>query len=315
MRIVRHLERSRPRLTAPIVTLGNFDGVHLGHQEILSRVVRQAAERSGDSVVITFFPHPAVVLAPARAPAALLSLRDRLDRIRQSGVGTVILQRFTRSFAKLTPHEFIHRILVEALGAEKVIIGHSVSFGEGRRGSVATLEEAGPRHGFEVEIVGPVTVDGVAVSSTGVRRALVAGDVGLAARLLGRAYAVDGRVVVGDRRGRTLGFPTANLRLRVPLLVPDGVYAVRVELVGAAQSPQSGQLAGVANVGRNPTFGAGRERRLEVHVVDFDGDLYGQRVRVSLIERVRGEMRFGSAQALAEQIAKDVASTRRLLGG
>ncbi|MGH7897446.1 MAG: bifunctional riboflavin kinase/FAD synthetase [Candidatus Binatia bacterium] len=308
MRIIRHLERAPAPHGASIVTLGNFDGVHVGHQESLSRVVRQARERNGRSVVVTFFPHPSAVLAPARAPAALGSLGQRLERIRESGVDTVLLQRFTREFAKLTALEFIERFLVDGLGAVKVIIGHSVSFGRNRRGSAATLEQAGTRFGFAVEVVGPVKVDGVDVSSTRVRQAVSEGEVDLAARLLGRPYAVEGRVVVGDRRGRGLGFPTANLRPRIPILAPDGVYAVRVKL------PDGNLANGVANVGRKPTFGPGHERTLEAHLFEFDGDLYGRRLDVSLLGRLRGEMRFPSVEALVAQIEKDVASARRVLG-
>ena len=306
MQVIRHLEASRARFESPIATLGNFDGVHVGHQEILARVVRQAAERRGDGVVLTFFPHPTSVLAPERAPASLTPLCERLDRMRDAGVSTVVLQHFTRAFAALEASDFVERYLVRSLGVVKVIIGHSVNFGRGRGGNAATLEDAGRRFGFEVEVVGPVTVDGIAVSSTEVRKCLSVGDVVLGARLLGRTYAVVGRVIVGDRRGRGLGFPTANLRPRSPILVPDGVYAVLAEW-GAERR------GGVANVGRKPTFGQGHLRTLEAHLFDFDGDLYGERLRVSFVERLRGETRFPSPQALVEQIRKDAERAREVL--
>lgn len=306
MQVIRHLEASSTRFQSTVATLGNFDGVHVGHQEILSRVVHQARERRARAVVVTFFPHPTAVLAPARAPAALGSLHDRLARMREIGVDTVVLQHFTRAFAGLEAADFIERYLVQRLAAAKVVIGHSVNFGRARGGSAATLEAAGRRLGFEVEIVGPVTVDGIAVSSTEVRNRLAAGDVVSSARLLGRPYAVDGRVVVGDRRGHTLGFPTANLRPRGPILVPDGVYAVRAGWNGE-------QRSGVANVGRKPTFGQGRERTLEAHLFEFSGDLYGSRLRVELVERLRGEMRFPSVQALVDQIRADTQRAREVL--
>jgi riboflavin kinase / FMN adenylyltransferase len=309
MRIIRHLEAIDTRFRRPIVTLGNFDGVHLGHQEILSRLVRQAAECGSEAAVITFYPHPTAVLAPQRAPAPLGSLRERLARIRDAGVDTVVLKRFTLSFAALDPEEFVEEYLVRRLGVLKVIIGHSVNFGQGRRGSARTLEEAGPRYGFEVEVVGPVTAKGLTVSSTEVRTRLSAGEVALAACLLGRAYAVEGRVLTGDRRGRTLGFPTANLRPRMAPLVPDGVYAVRVE----REARDFETRIGVANVGHNPTFQGDRQRTLEAHLFDFDGDLYGERLRVSFVERLRGEMRFSSPQALVEQIRQDAARAREVL--
>src|SRR5438105_6407818 len=306
MQVIRHLEASGMGLRSTVATLGNFDGVHVAHPESPRRALPQAAPRRAQAVVATFFPHRRAVLAPARAPARFGSLHDRLSRMREMGVDTVVVQHFTRAFAGLEASEFIERYLVQRLGAGKVIIGHSVNFGRARGGNAATLEAAGRRLGFEVEIVGPVTVDGVAVSSTEVRQRLAAGDVTASARLLGRAYAVEGRVVVGDRRGHTLGFATANLRPRSPILVADGVYAVRARWDGE-------QRSGVANVGRKPTFGRGRERTLEAHLFEFSGDLYGARLRVELVERLRGEMRFASPQALVEQIRRDAVRAREVL--
>ncbi len=306
MRIVRHVERELGHLTAPVVTLGNFDGVHCGHREILSRVVRQARERSATPLVLTFFPHPAAVLAPERAPTPLAPLADRLERFREAGIDIVIVHPFTRAFASLEAEDFIRRYLVETLHVQKVVIGHSVSFGKARRGNAAALQDGGTRHGFEVEVVGPVTVDGIAVSSTEVRNRLGAGEVTVAARLLGREYTVSGRVIRGEQRGRTIGFPTANLRPRLGPIVPNGVYAVRVEAGGEIRR-------GVANVGFNPTFGPGRERTLEAHIFDFAGDLYGKRLRVSFVERLRGEMKFPSITALVEQIRSDADRAREVL--
>lgn len=256
--------------------------------------------------MITFFPHPTAVLAPARAPAALGSLRERLSRFREAGVDVVLLQRFTRAFAALDADDFIERYLARRLGVAKVVIGHSVNFGRARGGSAATLVAAGARLGFAVEVVGPVSVDGIAVSSTAVRERLAAGEVAVASRLLGGAYAVDGRVVRGDRRGQGLGFPTANVRTRTAVLVPDGVYAVRLRWKGERRD-------GVANVGRNPTFGQGRERTLEAHLFEFDGELYGRALRVEFVERLRGEMKFASAQALVAQIREDARRAREVL--
>lgn len=307
MRIVRHLEGAdRPRIGGSVLALGNFDGVHLGHQEILTRVVRQARERGSEALVVTFFPHPAVVLAPGRGPAPLGSLRDRLARFAEAGIDIAVVQHFTPSFSTLAADEFVERYLVGRLRVQKIVIGHSVSFGRGRAGNATTLAEAGRRLGFEVEVVGPVAVDGITVSSTEVRRSLLAGDVTTAARLLGRAYAVEGRVIRGDQRGRTLGFPTANLRPRTSPLVPNGVYAVRVEHGGEC-------FGGVANVGTNPTFGPGRERTLEAHVFDFAKDVYGKRLRVSFVAQLRGEMKFPSVTELVEQIGRDAARAREAL--
>ncbi|MEA2624133.1 MAG: riboflavin kinase / adenylyltransferase [Candidatus Binatota bacterium] len=307
MRIIRHLQRTRPRVVSPVVTLGNFDGVHAGHQAIVARVVDAAADRGGEPVAITFFPHPARVLAPARAPAPITSLRERLEALGGLGIGTIVAQHFTRAFSRLAPEEFVERYLVEALGAVHVVIGHNVSFGRDRAGNAELLRRAGERYGFTVEIVGPVRVDGIEVSSTEVRTRLAAGDVAGATRLLGRSYSIVGRVTVGKRRGRALGFPTANVRPRVPPIVPDGVYAVLVEHEGE-------RFGGVANIGRNPTFGEGAPRTVEAHLFDFDGDLYGERLRVALVARIRGEVRFASPEALVEQIAADARQAREILG-
>jgi riboflavin kinase/FMN adenylyltransferase len=306
MQVIRHLEACDRRFRSPVATLGNFDGVHRGHQEILSRVVRQARESGRDAVLITFFPHPTSVLAPSRAPAALGSLRERLERFREVGVDVVVLQRFTPAFAALDADVFIERYLVRRLEVAKVVIGHSVNFGRARGGNARTLTEAGARLGFAVEVVGPVKVDRIAVSSTAVRERLAAGEVVVASRLLGRPYAVEGRVVRGDQRGQGLGFPTANVRPRTAVLVPDGVYAVRLRWNGERRD-------GVANVGRNPTFGQGRARTLEAHLFEFAGELYGRALRVEFVDRLRGEKKFASPQELVEQIRDDVARAREVL--
>ena len=306
MQVIRHLEACDRRFRSPVATLGNFDGVHRGHQEILSRVVRQARERGCEAILVTFFPHPTSVLAPSRAPAALGSLAERLARFREIGLDAVVLQQFTPSFAALEADVFVERYLVRRLEVAKVVIGHSVNFGRARGGNAHTLTEAGRRLGFAVEVVGPVKVDGIAVSSTAVRERLASGEVAVASRLLGRFYAVEGRVVRGDQRGQGLGFPTANVRPRNPLLVPDGVYAVRLRLNAERRD-------GVANVGRNPTFGQGRVRTLEAHLFDFTGELYGRALRVEFVERLRAEKKFASPQELVQQIRDDVARAREVL--
>jgi riboflavin kinase/FMN adenylyltransferase len=218
-----------------------------------------------------------------------------------------VAQHFTRAFSRLAPEEFVARYLVTALGVAHVVIGHNVSFGRDREGNAELLRRMGERCGFTVEIVGPIRVDGVEVSSTEVRTRLAAGDVAGGARLLGRPYAIVGRVGEGKRRGKALGFPTANVRPRVPPVVPDGVYAVVVEHAGE-------RFRGVANIGRNPTFGEGAPRTVEAHLFDFDRDLYGERLRVALVARIRGEIRFASPTALVEQIAADARRAREILG-
>jgi riboflavin kinase/FMN adenylyltransferase len=307
MRVIRHL----PRLTTPlprvVLTLGNFDGVHRGHQAIVARARAEADRRGAQAVALTFHPHPLMVLAGERGPALIQSLRDRLALLRALGVDVAVVQRFTRAFAARTPEEFVEGFLLRSLALVHVVVGYNVNFGRARAGSAATLRELGTRHGFDVETVGPVTVGDVAVSSSIVRDAIAAGDVARAGALLGRPYGLRGRVVVGDRRGRTIGFPTANLHVRPRVLLPaDGVYAVRVH-DGAAVH------AGVVNVGVRPTFGTAR-RTVEAHVLDFGGDLYGRWLELDFVARLRGEQRFDGIAALKAAIAADVAQARRVLG-
>ncbi len=304
MEIIRHITQ-HALFPHPLVSLGNFDGVHLGHQAILRRLVQEAQARQGTALVLTFHPHPVAVLRPNYPPSLILSLREKLAEFAALGVQGVILQHFTPAFSRLTPEEFVQRYLIEAMRVEKVIIGHNVSFGHNRAGRAETLVHLGQMSGFDVEIVGPVMVDGREVSSTAVRTLLGAGEMREGARLLGRLYTVSGRVEKGFQRGRGIGFPTANLRPRTDLLLPNGVYAVVVD-VGEQQ------VAGVANVGVNPTFG-GIKRTIEAHLFDFSADLYGRRLRVGFVERLRGERKFPSVQELIRQIQEDANRARVLL--
>jgi len=310
MKIIRHLHTHGFAFRHPVVSLGNFDGMHLGHLAILSRVVEEARAREGEALVVTFFPHPLTVLRPDKAPSLILSLREKLLLFASLGIDSVILQRFTPAFSRLSAQEFIRRYLVDLIGAEKVIVGHNVGFGRGRAGHVQTLQELAPHYNFTVEVVGPVRVKGTEVSSTAVRSMLMAGRVEKVSHFLGHPYAIEGRVQRGHQRGKGLGFPTANVRPPIDLPMPDGVYAVFAE-VGAGRG-QAGQLKGVANIGTNPTFG-GTGRTLEVYLFDFADDLYSRRIRVTFIERLRGEMKFPSPEALVRQIKQDVARAQETL--
>lgn len=305
MEIIRHVIRKRPSFIHPVLSLGNFDGVHLGHQAILARVIHEARARQGISLVLTFYPHTQRVLRPDRPLPLILSLREKLVLFGRLGIQGVILQRFSLAFSQLAPEEFVQRYLVETIHVEKVIIGHNVSFGHKGAGRAETLEHFGRVYGFEVEIVGPVRIDDREVSSTAVRTLLNAGEMREATRFLGRPYAVSGWVEKGFQRGRTLGFPTANLQPRADLLLPNGVYAIIVDVGGT-------QVPGVANIGVNPTF-AGNKRTIEAHLFDFSADLYGSRLRVNFIERLRGEQKFPSIQALVQQIQEDARRARSLL--
>jgi riboflavin kinase/FMN adenylyltransferase len=222
-----------------------------------------------------------------------------------TGIEVLVVQHFTPAFAEWSAETFIERFVVQRLRATKLIVGHSVSFGHERRGDTALLTALGARFGFDVEVVGPIRVDGHDVSSSAVRRAIAAGDVSLAAALLGRPHRLGGRVVHGRQRGSTMGFPTANVRVRAGMSPPDGVYAVRVQHREAWHD-------GVANIGTNPTFGD-VPRTLEAHLFDFDAGLYGERVNVSFVERLRGEIMFPSVDALVAQIGRDVEQARMIL--
>jgi riboflavin kinase/FMN adenylyltransferase len=310
MRVIRHLARQRDKLARVVLTLGNFDGVHLGHQAILRAAVARARELGGQAVVLTFEPHPMAVLAPQKAPLNIQPLHDRLAAIRALGVDAIVLQRFTHRFAALEPEAFVRDYLCRHLDLLHVVVGYNVNFGRNRAGSGETLRTLGTTLGFDVDIVGPVSVrDGdrtEQVSSTRLRELIRTGDMPGVTRLLGRPHALRRRVVVGDRRGRTLGFPTANLHVRPGVLLPpDGVYAV-VARIGEARHP------GVLNIGVRPTF-AGRRRTIEVHLLDFDGDLYGRWLVVEPMLRLRGEIAFSGPDALRAAIAADVARAREVL--
>jgi len=306
MTVIRGLERVLLTARRRVVTLGNFDGVHVGHQAICRRAVEVARQRGAEALGITFHPHPARVLAAGPPPELITSLGDRIRLLGETGLDVVVVQRFTARFARIEAEEFVREYLVRRLGAIHLVVGHSVRFGRDRRGNGTLLRELAGECGFEVDVVGPVLAGGIAVSSTAVREAIARGDMVRTAGLLGRAHFVSGRVVRGNRRGVQIGFPTANLRVRAGLLPPDGVYAAKVW-------HRDRCFGAVANLGFKPTFGSS-ERTLEAHLFDFRGDLYGQRLRVAFVARLRAERRFASPESLAEQIARDIEAARRALG-
>ena len=305
MLLLRHLARAGRRFSAPVLTLGNFDGVHRGHQQILSRLVEVARGINGEAIVLTFHPHPAAVLAPEHVPKLITDWRSRIGLIAAFDVDAVIMEHFTPAFSAITAEDFVRRFLVEGLGVRAVVVGHRVSFGHERAGRATTLRQFGAKYGFAVEVIGPVEVGGHLVSSSAVRRAISHGELERAKLLLGRTPSVTGRVAHGYHRGKGLGFPTANLRIGRLVLPPDGVYAVRVRVHGE-------WWPGVTNLGFNPTFHQ-HERSLEAHIFDFRGDVYGQRVEIAFVQRLRGEEKFPTPQALAQQIARDVEAARRVL--
>ncbi len=288
------------------MTLGNHDGVHLGHRALLT-AARERAGREGLTVTaVTFDPHPSVVLAPDRAPPLLTTIARRRELLLALGADEVTVLRFDRELASTSPEGFAEDVLARRLDARSVVVGPDFRFGRGRAGDVTALCALGEAHGFDVISVPPVTLEGEAVSSTRVRAALARGEVAEAARLLGRAHDVDGTVVRGDGRGRSIGVPTANLDCDPVLLPADGVYAVVLRVHGEREL-----LRGVANLGVRPTFAAGRS--VEVHLFGVDRDLYDARVRVGFVERLRAEQRFDGIEALEAQIARDAERARASL--
>jgi len=281
------------------VTVGSFDGVHLGHQAVLREIDRRARAAGRASVLVTFDPHPLEVVNPGAAPPLLTTGPERLEILALSPLDYVLLVRFDRHLAGLTPEEFVEEVLLERCALRELVIGHDHGFGRGRSGDVETLRRLGASHGFEVDVVPPVDFGGQHVSSSRIRRAVAGGDLTTAGAMLGRRYGVVGPVGEGERRGRLLGVPTINLFELSPrkLLPPDGVYAVRVEWRG-------GSAGGMMNQGPRPTFQDGR-RILEAHIFDFEGDLYGEWVRIEWIERLRDIQRFGSVEQLKQQLERD----------
>ena len=299
-------ERDGP---AAAVTVGNFDGVHRGHQALVKAALDRARAHHDVCLALTFDPHPAAVLNPDRAPRSLLTFAQKAELLAALGVDVLTVLPFTPATAALAPEDFAARILVGALRARSVVVGEGFRFGRARAGDVVALGRLGQQLGFEVVAVPAVLQDGHRVSSTRIRERLLAGDVAAAAVLLGRPYFVEGRVVRGDGRGRTLGIPTANLAVENEIAPKEGVYAARVTLpAGGPPRPA------VANLGRRPTFG-GRDLTLEAHLLDFEGDLYGERLRLSFEARLRDEKGFPGREALVAQIHADVRAAREVLAG
>jgi len=308
--LIQGLHNLRPHHRGSVVTIGNFDGVHRGHKVVLDQLAAKAAELRLPSLVMIFEPQPQEFFAPDRSPARLTRLREKLCALDVDAVDRVLCVRFDQRFAALTAQEFVERILVQGLGARHLVVGDDFRFGQGRRGDFAYLEEAGRRLGFEVAQQQTFSVDGERVSSTAVREALERGDLARARELLGYPFAMHGRVAHGDRRGRTIGYPTANIHVHRRAVPLQGVYAVRMR--GAADGP----VPGVANLGFRPTIAGGLPTPLlEVHLLDFSGDLYRRHVKVEFLDRVREERRFGSLDELKAQIARDEAHARAYFTG
>ena len=301
MRVFRGFSRPVPGPSA--VAIGNFDGVHRGHAALLMRLVDAARTAGLPATILTFEPHPREFFAPESAPARLSTLREKLELLADAGVEQVMVCRFNAGFAALSAQQFIDSVLVAGLRTQHLIIGDDFRFGKSRAGDFSLLQSAGAVAGFSVEAMSSVTVDGERASSSGVRKALAAGDMELAARLLGRPYVIAGSVRHGDKIGRQLGFATANIRIKHNPLPMSGVFAVEVAGLGDKSLP------GVANLGVRPTLG-GTRPLLEVHLFDFDRDIYGAHLSVRFVHQLRHEQRFPNLDALKAQIAADAMAAR-----
>jgi riboflavin kinase/FMN adenylyltransferase len=290
--------------TLTVLTIGNFDGVHRGHRALLAELKARAHHLALPATVLTFEPHPRELFAPDQAPARLASLRDKFELLAECGVDRVHVCHFNRRLAALTADQFIERILVQGLSVRHLIVGDDFRFGKSRGGDFALLQRAGQEHRFVVETMRTVDFGGIRVSSSAVRDALACGNIEYAEQLLGRPFVIAGRVMDGKKLGRTLGFPTANIQVRRKRLPLSGVFAVTVS--GIAERP----LPGAANIGVRPTMNEGPKPVLEVHLLDFDRDIYGAHVDVNFLHKLRDEAKFASADELKAQIARDVAAVR-----
>ncbi len=305
MKIFRGINSVRETFKYLVVTIGNFDGVHIGHQKIFNRVIH-AKGRQGTSMVITFNPHPVKVLAPERRLRLLTPLEEKLRLIEQTGIDAVLIIDFDREFSKIEPEDFIRNILVDKLQVKHVIVGHNYRFGKEKKGTTELLRRRGRKYGFKVTVVRNTRLGGHTVSSSRVRQLLSWGRVCEASALLGRPYSIHGTVIKGaGRGGKVLSTPTANITTPNELVPREGVYAVRVEIDGRVYDA-------VANIGTNPTFD-GQQMSYEVHIFDLNRNLLGKQLRLYFIDRIRGEKRFSSVEELKAQIQKDIETAKIIL--
>lgn len=305
MILITDLKDIKGTFTNSVITLGNFDGVHLGHQELIRMVIRRARQIGGTSLVVTFRPHPLKILAPEKCPPLISIYEEKIRLIEQLGIDVLVKIPFSMEFAAMSPEAFVKDILCGLLGTKEIFVGSNYRFGKSRAGNVAMLRELGKALGFTVQEVEQVALGGEVISSTIIRQLLRDGEVEHAARLLGRVYAVSGIVVKGDARGRGLGFPTANIVAKHAIIPADGVYAVRLHV-------RDRFYDGIANIGLRPTFDT-KVRTIEVHVFDFDEDIYGEDISLYFIRKIREERKFSGPQELVCQIHTDIAAAREIL--
>ncbi len=308
MQVIRGLHNLRPEHRGCVTTIGNFDGVHLGHQAVFRHLREKAADFTLPATVVTFEPQPLEFFAPEQAPARLTRLREKLMAFREADIDRVVLLEFGPKLAAMPALQFIQELLLDGLSVRYLFVGDDFRFGHGRTGDIALLRQVGQEQGFQVENMNTFLVGDERVSSTRIREALARGDLEQAAHNLGRPYQICGRVVRGDARGRTIGFPTANIDLHRRVSPLNGVYAVLV--LGLGEAP----LPGVANIGNRPTVKGDTRYLLEVHLFDFDRQIYGEHVQVAFHRKLRDERRFDSFEALRQQIQRDSQAAQAFFG-
>jgi riboflavin kinase / FMN adenylyltransferase len=310
MKVYNHLNEFR-KVNNAVVTIGTFDGVHFGHRKIISRLTEVARQTGGESVILTFFPHPRMIINPEDASLKMITtMREKAELLEKLGVDHLIITPFTRDFSNLSAETYIRQILVDTIGTKKIIIGYDHHFGKDREGNLQKLQQFAPEYGYEAEEIPEQDIHDVAVSSTQVRKALLNGDVETANDFLGYPFSLFGQVIKGDQLGRTLGFPTANLLIEenYKLIPGDGIYAVNVRI----DSDTAVSYKGMAYIGNRPTIN-GMSRNIEVNIFDFNRDIYRQYITIEFLHFIRGDMRFDNMEALKEQISADKQSALSLL--
>jgi len=306
MEVIHFPDDARPSwLVHPVLGLGNFDGLHRGHLKIVERVTRGAVEHGGTPMAMTFDPHPPRVVRPDKAPPLLMTKEQRLEALQRNGIRCVAVVRFTPELSRWDPETFVRSVLVDWIRVSEVWVGANFLFGRDRSGNFSLLRALGQRYGFRAEKIDPVRYKEFVVSSTRVRRLVSEGRIDEAGALLGHSYYLDGVIVEGRRKGREIGFPTANLQTANELIPPDGVYATTVTVDGVVH-------AAITNIGLRPTFGDSTVRTIETHLLKFAGDLYGRPVRLAFVQRLRDERRFDDVDALRAQIEADQRRAERL---
>jgi len=299
MKIYHHIDEFKPIKNA-VVTIGTFDGVHLGHRKIISRIKELAAETGGETVILTFFPHPRMIIHPEDQNLKLINtIHEKAELLEQLGVDHLIITPFSRDFSNQTAEEYIRNVLVEKIGTKKIVIGYDHRFGKDRLGGLKELQELGPAYGYEVIEIPEQDIHDVAISSTRIRNALLEGDIDLANEFLGYSFFISGKVNRGDQIGRTIGYPTANILVEenYKLIPSDGIYAVKVYL-------DTVEHTGMGYIGQRPTIN-GMTRNIEVNIFDFNHDIYTQTIRMELLHYVRGDIKFESLEQLTAQLGKD----------